>query len=69
MQTQDQTNHQNFFIDGDWTKPASSARIEVIGANTGEVIGSVPDGSETDIDHAVAAARRALDGACRTACR
>ena len=62
MQTQDQTNHQNFFIDGDWTKPASSARIEVIGANTGEVIGSVPDGTETDIDHAVAAARRALDG-------
>ncbi len=62
MQTQDQTHHQTFFIDGEWTKPASSARIEVIGANTGEVIGSVPDGSEADVDRAVAAARRALDG-------
>ena len=62
MQTQDQTHHHSFFIDGEWAKPASSARIEVIGANTGEAIGSVPDGSETDIDHAVAAARRALDG-------
>ncbi len=62
MQTQEQTHHQNFYIDGDWSKPATSNRIDVIGANTGLVIGSVPDGAEADIDRAVAAARRALDG-------
>jgi acyl-CoA reductase-like NAD-dependent aldehyde dehydrogenase len=62
MQTQEQSNHQHFYIGGTWTKPASSHRIDVIGANTGEIIGSVPDGSEADIDRAVAAARQALDG-------
>ena len=63
MQTQELVNHKTFFIDGAWTPPASSNRIEVIGANTGTVIGSVPDGTEADIDRAVNAARRALDGA------
>lgn len=53
-------NRQSFFIDGEWQKPASSARIDVMNATTEEIIGSVPDGSEADIDHAVAAARRAL---------
>jgi geranial dehydrogenase len=62
MQTQEQVHHKSFFIDGTWTAPASSKRIDVIGANDGAVIGSVPDGSEADIDRAVAAARRALDG-------
>ena len=42
MQTQEQTHHQNFYIDGDWSKPATSNRIDVIGANTGLVIGIVP---------------------------
>ncbi len=62
MQTQEQIHHENFFIDGKWTPPASSSRIDVIGANTGLSIGSVPDGTEADVDKAVAAARRALDG-------
>ncbi|MGQ0618926.1 MAG: aldehyde dehydrogenase [Panacagrimonas sp.] len=62
MQTQEMTHHQNFYIGGEWTKPASTGRIDVIGANTGLSIGSVPDGTEADIDRAVSAARRALDG-------
>ena len=45
---------------GEWVKPATSNRIEVIGAATEEVIGSVPEGSNADIDRAVAAARRAF---------
>ena len=53
-------NRQSFFIDGEWQKPASSARVDVINATTEEVIGVVPEGSEADIDRAVAAARRAL---------
>ncbi len=52
--------HQTFFIDGGWVNPASSQRIEVISATTEEIIGSVPEGSNADIDKAVAAARRAL---------
>jgi geranial dehydrogenase len=62
MQAQEQTHHDSFYIDGQWAKPAAAGRIEVFGANTGKVIGSVPDGTEADIDRAVAAARRAFDG-------
>ena len=62
MQVQEPINHQNFYIGGAWTKPATANRIDVIGANSGLSIGSVPDGSNADIDRAVAAARRALDG-------
>src|SRR5690606_28786489 len=62
MQTQEQTHHNTFFIGGTWTEPASRQRIDVIGANDGKVIGTVPDGSEADIDRAIAAARKALDG-------
>ena len=54
------TNHQSFFIDGKWTAPATSNRIQVVSANTEEILGSVPEGSEADIDRAVAAARRAF---------
>lgn len=62
MQRQESTHHQNFYIDGAWVQPASSKRIDVIGANTGQSIGSVPEGVEADIDRAVSAARKALDG-------
>ena len=62
MQVQEPINHQSFYIGGAWTKPATANRIDVIGANSGLSIGSVPDGSNADIDRAVAAARLALDG-------
>ena len=55
------SSHDKFFIGGDWVSPASSRIIEVRNASTGEVIGSVPEGAEGDIDAAVAAARRAFD--------
>jgi geranial dehydrogenase len=54
------TTHQKFFIDGQWVEPASSSRINVLGAATGESIGSCPEGATADIDRAVAAARRAF---------
>jgi len=54
------THHQSLFIGGDWVKPSSSKRIEVFSAATEDLIGSVPEGGEADIDSAVAAARRAL---------
>src|ERR1700674_581729 len=53
------THHQTLFIGGEWVKPASSKRFEVLNASTEELIGSVPEGNEADIDRAVAAARGA----------
>jgi acyl-CoA reductase-like NAD-dependent aldehyde dehydrogenase len=55
-------HHESLFIDGKWAKPASSQRIDVISATTEEIIGSVPEASNADVDAAVAAARRAFDG-------
>lgn len=49
------------FIDGRWVDPADTATIEVIDPATEQVCGCVPDGTEVDVDAAVAAARRAFD--------
>ena len=55
------TNDDTLFIGGEWVPPSSAATIEVRNASTGEVIGSVPEAAEADVDAAVAAARRAFD--------
>lgn len=49
------------FIDGRWIEPTGTASIEVIDPATEQVCGSVPSGTEADVDAAVAAARRAFD--------
>ncbi len=49
------------FIGGGWVKPQGTGRIPVVSASTEETIGSVPDGTNADIDAAVAAARKAFD--------
>jgi len=54
------SNYPALFIGGEWARPSSTARIEVVNATTEEIIGSVPEGSDADIDRAVTAARRAL---------
>ncbi len=54
-------NHDAFYIDGDWDAPATNEKIEVISPHTEEVIAQVPNGTPHDIDHAVAAARKAFD--------
>ena len=51
-----------FFIGNQWVPPASDRRFELINASTEEVIGTVPEAVEADIDAAVAAARKAFDG-------
>ena len=53
------TSQNTFFIGGEWVAPATGGRIEIVSPVTEEVIASVPAGSREDIDHAVAAARRA----------
>ncbi|NPC96081.1 aldehyde dehydrogenase [Nocardioides sp. zg-DK7169] len=49
------------FIGGKWVEPATDHKIDVISPITEEVIATVPEASEADIDRAVAAARRAFD--------
>ncbi|GAA3228105.1 aldehyde dehydrogenase [Actinocorallia longicatena] len=53
--------HKHFFIGGQWVEPAGTGVIDVISPHTEEVIGRVPDGTNADIDRAVAAARQAFD--------
>ena len=49
------------FIGGEWTAPASGGLLEVISPHSEEVVATVPEGTNADIDAAVAAARRAFD--------
>ncbi|PPJ23724.1 aldehyde dehydrogenase [Nocardia nova] len=54
-------DYTDLYVDGRWVAPATNSIIPVISPATEERIGSVPDGSEADIDAAVAAARAAFD--------
>jgi aldehyde dehydrogenase (NAD+) len=49
------------YINGEWTAPSGSDVITVLEASTGEIIGTVPSGSELDAVSAVMAARGAFD--------
>ncbi|TMK83518.1 MAG: aldehyde dehydrogenase family protein, partial [Actinobacteria bacterium] len=53
--------HDKLYIGGEWVEPATSKVIEVISPHSEELVGRVPEGSEADIDRAVAAAREAFD--------
>ena len=53
--------YDKLFIGGRWVEPASSNVIDVISPHTEEPVGRVPEGTEADIDRAVAAAREAFD--------
>src|ERR1700733_1657529 len=54
-------DYDRLFIGGDWVAPEGTDIISVISPSTEEVVGRVPDGTEADIDKAVAAARTAFD--------
>ena len=56
MNTTDQ-----LYIGGDWSPPGRPSTVDVVSPHTGEVIGSVPEALEADVDAAVAAARAAFD--------
>jgi len=53
--------HENLFVGGEWVKPSSDRTIEVISPHTEEVIATVPEALEADVDRAVAAARASFD--------
>ncbi len=54
-------DYDRLFIGGDWVAPEGTDTISVISPSTEEVVARVPDGTEADIDKAVAAARTAFD--------
>jgi aldehyde dehydrogenase (NAD+) len=54
-------DYDRLFIGGDWVAPEGTDTIGVVSPVTEEVIARVPDGTEADIDKAVAAARQAFD--------
>jgi len=48
------------YIDGAWTETADGSVTALVNPATGEVTGSIEQGTDSDVDRAVAAARRAL---------
>jgi len=54
-------NYEKLYVGGDWTAPQGTESIQVTSAATEEHLGSVPLGTEQDIDAAVDAARAAFD--------
>ncbi len=54
-------SYETLFIGGEQVRPAGSGVLEVHSPATLELIGRAPEGSEADIDRAVAAARKAFD--------
>ncbi|WP_064444784.1 aldehyde dehydrogenase [Rhodococcus sp. YH3-3] len=54
-------DYSTLYIGGKWVEPATAAKISVHSPTTEELIGSVPEAAEADIDMAVAAARSAFD--------
>src|SRR4051812_47025384 len=57
----DVASYDKLFIGGEWVAPSSTNRFEVHSPTTGELLASVPEGLEADMDAAVAAARQAFD--------
>jgi aldehyde dehydrogenase (NAD+) len=53
-------DHDTIYVDGAWVPSTGTGHIEVIDANTEEVIGRIPEGTADDVARAVAAARAAF---------
>ncbi|MGN6284248.1 MAG: aldehyde dehydrogenase family protein [Afipia sp.] len=62
----DIVEHRLLLIDGRHVEPASGRFFKTLNPATGEVIATVAEGNEIDVDRAVAAARRAFEGPWRT---
>ena len=55
------TRLSQLYVDGRWLASTGETMIDVVNPTTGGVIAQVPSGTVEDVDHAVAAARRAFD--------
>ena len=54
-------NADKFFIGGEWVKPSSDAKIDVIDSGTEELFFQVAEAKAGDMDRAIGAARQAFD--------
>jgi succinate-semialdehyde dehydrogenase/glutarate-semialdehyde dehydrogenase len=52
---------EKLLIGGEWVDAESNERFDVTNPATGEIVGSVPNGSESDVKAAIGAAAAALD--------
>src|SRR3954469_25583446 len=49
------------YIGAEWVEPCGDGTLDVIDSTTEQVMGSVPEGTASDVDRAVGAARIALE--------
>src|SRR5688572_1510761 len=56
------SGNRQLLIGGEWQDAAEGRTFETLDPATGEVLATVAEGTEQDIDRAVEAARRALEG-------
>src|SRR5579871_1166022 len=64
---QPKTAHsRELYIGGKWTPQSGTGSIDVLSASTEAVIGSIPEGTPTDVDQAVRAARGAFESWSQT---
>ncbi|HEY2774568.1 MAG TPA: aldehyde dehydrogenase family protein [Candidatus Binatia bacterium] len=56
----------DFYINGQWVKPAVANPFDVVNPATDEVVGHISLGSKADVDKAVAAAKKAFETWSRT---
>ncbi|CAN5402407.1 aldehyde dehydrogenase [soil metagenome] len=62
LDTSTQTlEYDKLFIGGGWRAPSSASRFTIVSPTTEEIVGTVPEALEADIDAAVEAARAAFD--------
>ena len=60
------THDLQFYIDGSWVAPTGGATLDVVNPATEEVYARIAMGARSDVDKAVAAARRAFASYSRT---
>ena len=54
------SNHERFYINGEWVAPSAPKRLDVINPATEEAFTRISAGAATDVDKAVAAAKNAF---------
>ncbi|MGB3735939.1 MAG: aldehyde dehydrogenase family protein [Ilumatobacter sp.] len=59
-------NYEQIYIDGAWVASDGRGAIDVINAGTEKVMGSIPNGSPSDVSKAVAAAKKAFESWSQT---
>jgi len=59
-------NYEQIYIDGAWVASDGRGVIDVVNAATEQVMGSIPNGSVSDVARAVAAAKKAFESWSQT---